>query len=421
MSCWNIAVISHARDEELADQIRKRILQAWDSTPRAAFPLLRHDELDESRVETLDAAVIVAEANRSDAAISHSLATLEEMHVPVLALVDETPKPGSVFEISGALVDGRKESGPVLSARLHGMLHRQREVNLLRRDLAVATRAEGGLWGEVARIQDELHLAAQAQREFLPRELTPLHGVSFAALWRPAAYVSGDIYDVCRLDDDHLGLFVADAVGHGVAAALMTMVIIQSLTTRSLDGAERRIMPPGEVLRLLNERLRRRAQPSRFATAVYGVVNCRTRMLTLAGAGHPPPLLVHGDGRCETLKTNGGLLGVFDDETYDQIEVELAVEDRLLLYTDGFEQAFPSSSERPRGATERYRHEFEELCALGSPQEMVESVNHRLDVQSGSLHQVDDMTLICMHAGPLVPAEPLKATEPVHATSSPPS
>ncbi|MHC4429542.1 MAG: PP2C family protein-serine/threonine phosphatase, partial [Planctomycetota bacterium] len=374
MSCWNIAVISHARDEELADQIRKRILQAWDSTPRAAFPLLRHDELDESRVETLDAAVIVAEANRSDAAISHSLATLEEMHVPVLALVDETPKPGSVFEISGALVDGRKESGPVLSARLHGMLHRQREVNLLRRDLAVATRAEGGLWGEVARIQDELHLAAQAQREFLPRELTPLHGVSFAALWRPAAYVSGDIYDVCRLDDDHLGLFVADAVGHGVAAALMTMVIIQSLTTRSLDGAERRIMPPGEVLRLLNERL---------------------------------PLLVHGDGRCETLKTNGGLLGVFDDETYDQIEVELAVEDRLLLYTDGFEQAFPSSSERPRGATERYRHEFEELCALGSPQEMVESVNHRLDVQSGSLHQVDDMTLVCMHAGPLVPAEPL--------------
>ncbi len=92
------------------------------------------------------------------------------------------------------------------------------------------------------------------------------------------------------------------------------------------------------------------------------------------------------------------------------------------MYTDGFEQAFPASSEGSGSSDKnRYRREFEELCALDSPQEMVETVNHRLDVQSGSLHQVDDMTLVCMHAGPLVPAEPLKATEPVHAASSPPS
>ncbi|MHC4129257.1 MAG: PP2C family protein-serine/threonine phosphatase, partial [Planctomycetota bacterium] len=156
---------------------------------------------------------------------------------------------------------------------------------------------------------------------------------------------SGDIYDVIRLDDDHLGVFLADAVGHGVSAALMTMVICQSLTTRVADGSSSRILDPADVLNRLNQQmLRQRLHPSRFATAIYAVIDCQRRRATVAAAGHPPPLLVHEGGGVDPLTAGGGLLGVFEDEVYDQVEVDLAVDDRLLLYTDGFEQARPPAS-----------------------------------------------------------------------------
>ncbi len=98
---------------------------------------------------------------------------------------------------------------------------------------------------------------------------------------------------------------------------------------------------------------------------------------------------------------------MFDDETYDQVEVELIQGDRLMLYTDGFEQAFPNDPAegdgegRLRKPTRRYREEFLKLGLVGTPGDMIEAICRRLDQQSGSLHQIDDLTLLCLHAGPL--------------------
>jgi sigma-B regulation protein RsbU (phosphoserine phosphatase) len=334
--------------------------------------------------------------------------------VPVLALLDRSPEPGGVFEHAGVMVNDRATNGALLCARLHGMLHRQREVNQLRHEIVMARLSHGGLGEEVAKMHEELQLAAQAQRELLPGELFSLHGVRVAAMWRPAQYVSGDIYDVTRLDDDHLGLFLADAVGHGVSAALMTMVISQSLTTRVIEGDQWRILQPSAVLAGLNTKLiGRTVQPSRFATAVYAVINCRTRHMTLATAGHPPPFLVHRDGSFEVLETSGGLLGIFADQPFDERHVSLAEGDSLMLYTDGFEQAFPTAQEpgRRRAPTKVYREELLGLGRAGDPLRMIEEIAQRLDVQSGSLHQVDDLTLLCVHAGKLAFSEPLTVAQ----------
>jgi len=218
--------------------------------------------------------------------------------------------------------------------------------------------------------------------------------------------VSGDIYDLIRLDEDHIGVFIADAVGHGVPAALMTMVICRSLVTKEITGNTYRLIEPEHVLARLNmEMIRRQGRTTRFATAIYAVVDCRRRTVKLAGAGHPPPVRLLENGSSQTLETRGGLLGVFPDETYDQIEFELAIGDRLLFYTDGFEQAFPDTAEdahQRRVPTRQYRSEFDQLSRLPNAAAMIDAINQRLDDQAGSLHQIDDLTLICMHAGALV-------------------
>jgi sigma-B regulation protein RsbU (phosphoserine phosphatase) len=418
MGYWNIAVIAHPESDSDAGEVGAYLTKMWNSRPAALFKVSSLGELVSSLPDDLDAAVLVVNGLTKSTELLRPLTMLEEHHVPVMALLDESPDAQGVFEHAAVLVESRATPGAVLCARLHGMLHRQREINRLRGDIAVARASHMGLGDEVAKMHEELQLAAHAQRELLPDGLPMAHGVSVAALWRPAQYVSGDIYDVIQLDDDHIGLFLADAVGHGVSAALMTMVICQSLTTRVLEGSSWRILGPGEVLSRLNQQmLRHRVHPSRFATAVYAVIDCRYRRMALAGAGHPPPLLVHEDGRVDPMTTGGGLLGVFDDETYDQVEVDLALGDHLLLYTDGFEQAFPQEGrEAARGRpTTRYRQEFRELCANASPQDMIESIAGRLDAQAGSLHQIDDLTLLCMHAGPLAQSEQVSDPESLAA------
>jgi len=334
---------------------------------------------------------------------------LEDAGVAALLITPGAAAEPPATAPAGALHRSLDCDDAVLCATLEGMLHRQEELIQLRREVSISSRFQGGLQTEIARMHEELQLAAMVQREFLPRELPRLYGVEFASLWRPAHYVSGDIYDIARLDGDHVGVFIADAVGHGVPAALMTMIICRSLLPKVITGNSYRLVEPSDVLSKLNQDLiRRQGRTTRFATAAYALVNCRTRVMRFAGAGHPPPILLPTDGATQHLETEGGLLGVFEDEQYDQIEVSLGVDDRLFLYSDGFEQAFPglqkNAATRPLPNT-RYRRELEALRDAGPPEQMVETISQRLDHQQGSLHQIDDLTLLCMHVGPLVGAE----------------
>ena len=403
MGNWNISIVVCPGTESWARKTRRLLKTTWNSRPEADFRIVKLSRLTQSMMEKLDAVVLLASVKAHQPALVRPLTQLDELHVPVLALLNGAPEPGGVFEHASVLIEDRNTNGSVLSARLHGMMHRQREVNRLQREVAMSRVWHGGLGDEVARMHEELQLAANAQRELLPETLPRLHDVSVATLWRPAQYVSGDIYDVTQLDDDHIGLFLADAVGHGVSAALMTMVITQSLTTRVHERSGWRILDPGEVLSRLNGQLiGRRIHPSRFATAVYAVVDCREHRMAIASAGHPPALLVRTDGHTETLSTSGGLLGVFENETYEQIERPLPPGQRLLLYSDGFEQAFPekgSDGQRGSPRSDRYREEFRKLSEARDPQDMIETIGRRLDLQSGSLHQPDDLTLLCLQAG----------------------
>jgi len=272
---------------------------------------------------------------------------------------------------------------------------------------------QNGLCQQVTKFDEELRFAAQLQREFLPSKLPSVHGLECRALWRPAAYVSGDLYDVIRLDEDHVGVFLADAVGHGVPAALLTVFIRRSLPTKEIFDGGYRIVPPAEALEHLNHEMVESQSDgkARIATAVYAVINCATRHVQLARAGHPQPLLLRQNGDSDWLEPDGGLLGVFDEGDFETLEFQMDEGDRLLLYTDGFELAFPEKIDagRPK-ANSKYEDVFHDVVH-GSLDSVLPNLASRVDQHAGSLHQSDDLTALLVHAAPTSePAENSVAT-----------
>lgn len=357
--------------------------------------------IDDERVKTLDAVLLVVDQPDVATPINQFAAELEEQAVAVMIV----PTPDVAAELAPRLTDVAYVSSGAeplrLLSMLDGLLQRQGEVKRLARELAVARRYNGGLSGEMERINEELQLAATMQRELLPATMPDRLGVRMQALWRPAAYVSGDIYAVHALDEDRIGILLADCVGHGVPAALMTMSLSRSFAIHALAGREARA--PHEVLARLNHDMtQRKTSSSRFATAVYAVIDCRRREMEIAAAGHPPSLLYDPEGNEVEIEGDGPLLGVFKEADFGSRKVDLPAGSTLVLYSDGFEQAFVDADAGVRrGDSAGYKRVFSQLGALGDPARMIEHVEHKLDAASGSLHQADDVTMVCIHAAPL--------------------
>lgn len=305
----------------------------------------------------------------------------------------------------GGLVGAGDDLTPqAIAVALQALLGRQDSVEVLHRELRILSSFQGGVRQEMDRMHEELNLAAVIQQELLPAELPVAEGLEFGVMFRPATYVSGDIYDVAMIDDHRLWFFVADAVGHGVPAALLTMVI-----SRSLRGGAG-IRTPAEAMTALNSDLvRAQRGRSRFATAVCGCIDTRTHEVTLCTAGHPPALVLGGKTQ-RAIESGGALLGVFEGEPYEQETFLLNPGETLLLYSDGFETAFPNASEIAGGSkgkldTQAYLEEFAGLPWLGtnegaSTARAIERLAERVDCQAGSLHQQDDLTALAIGVKP---------------------
>jgi hypothetical protein len=183
--------------------------------------------------------------------------------------------------------------------------------------------------------RQQLRLASQVQRELLPHTLPRFDGVSFSAVYCPRDYVSGDIYDIRRLDADHVAVALVDAEGHGISAALLTVFI-----KRALRGDGRRGGParPDEVLARLNEELLEAdlTEPQ-FAAAVYVLLHLPTRRVELARGGAPYPIVRHADGRCELMRPSGPVVGVMAEASFMAQSFELAAGESLILHSDGLE------------------------------------------------------------------------------------
>jgi len=186
------------------------------------------------------------------------------------------------------------------------------------------------------RMERELEIAAEVQRNLLPSHFPPAPGYSFAGRNVPARHVGGDLYDVLAIDDEHVGLLMADVSDKSVHAALIMAV------TRTLFLAHaRRSLSPREVaLAVHNGILEVSSNDDMFVTAFYGVLNLPTGRLCYVRAGQDRPLLYRAAGGSPLeLDAEGRFLGMLPALRLEERTVNLAPGDLLVAYSDGVPDA----------------------------------------------------------------------------------
>ena len=243
----------------------------------------------------------------------------------------------------------------------------------------------------------ELELARRIQQGMLPETLPQLERFQFAAALRPSTEVSGDFYDIYRLDETHYGFYVADAIGHGVPAALLTIFVKKGIQTRDITPTGYRLLEPAEVLDRLNRDLiSENLSDNPFVTLLYGILDVTNATVRYASAGHPPAMLISREGSVCPMMSDGALLGIFESD-FTTGEVTLEPGSRIVLYSDGIELAVGPDGKRGLDALIEY------LKVDGSVFQSREAFTTRIDEAFDALldddvlagHQ-DDVTLLAL-------------------------
>jgi sigma-B regulation protein RsbU (phosphoserine phosphatase) len=243
----------------------------------------------------------------------------------------------------------------------------------------------------VDNLAEQLRLAGLVQQDFLPTQLPNQDEVRWATIFLPAEWVSGDIYNIVRIDEQHIGFYVADVVGHGMPAALLTIFVKQALVMRETIKNNYHIYSPAEVMKNLNVRMAaQKLSGYQFATCCYCLLNVKTRQLTYARAGHPYPILIRAGGQPQRLEIEGSLLGIFGQAEYTQDSIQLQQGDKLLLHSDGLEP-FISRFDDKGGFN--FSKEFYKIIDLPIV-EMMDKFNTLAQNSKITPSEVDDITMV---------------------------
>lgn len=199
---------------------------------------------------------------------------------------------------------------------------------------------------EQERLRRDLQIARDIQQRLLPEHCPTIPGFEIAARGTSALEVGGDYYDFFWVDEDHLGIVVADVSGKGVYAALVVAMIRSAFRTQAMGNHDVR-----DVLSRVNAFIEADLRRDMFVTCVYGILEISTKKFSWARAGHEPLVVTHNDAAhtVDILSPDGFALGVIGSPDFsDLLEVntiELHSGDRLLMFTDGLTEAMNSQGE----------------------------------------------------------------------------
>ena len=243
---------------------------------------------------------------------------------------------------------------------------------------------------EASRIETELSMATRIQADMLPNIFPAFperDEFEIFASMDPAKEVGGDFYDFFMIDDDHLGLVMADVSGKGVPAALFMMMSKILVNNFAMMGGS-----PAKVLEQVNAQICLNNKEEMFVTVWFGVLELSTGKVRAANAGHEYPILKKANGKFELFKDKHGfVIGGMEGVRYKEYEFLLEKGGTLFLYTDGVAEATNANNEL--FGTERM------LTALNqdpqaAPKTLLSNMRQAVDAFVGDEPQFDDLTML---------------------------
>lgn len=257
------------------------------------------------------------------------------------------------------------------------------------------------------RLEQELIVARQFQRLFVPPSLPAFPQAQFAVNYKASSRVGGDLYDVFDMGNSCVGIFVADASGEGLPAALITAV-----AKMALDAYRQNEYSPRIIMERLNRQVLRNTLDHQFLTAFLAVLDLETMRMKYVNSGHPCPVLFSKD-RFELLDTEGLCCGMFEEPNYEEKEIELRPGDRLMFYTRGIVEMCNDS-----GKAFEHQVMYDHLRRNSEldPSSLVQSLADTFLTHLGGAEQNEDLTLIALRVMPreekeecvVIPSEPMQ-------------
>ncbi len=189
---------------------------------------------------------------------------------------------------------------------------------------------------------DELEYARSIQQSLLPLRNLKFDDVSFVSAYYPCARLSGDFYDIYRIDENSIGMYVLDVSGHGISAALMTMFCNNFIKSPERIVKKYRGLKPHRNLSNFYEEFNKvNFPPEMYMVMMYASYNMNTKVLTYCSGGlNSMPIVIRKNGEMEYLDKSSGfpickMEDVFVPE-YQSARIQLHKGDRVIFYTDGF-------------------------------------------------------------------------------------
>lgn len=248
-------------------------------------------------------------------------------------------------------------------------------------------------WEEQKAIQKELKVSRGIQKTLLPNSTPDIPGIEIHALYKPAKQVGGDYYDFIDVDQNHLGIVVADVAGKSISAAMLMTITRNTLRQQAMLS-----LSPMEVLERTQRFLLPNMAAQFFVSMFYAVFDKRTHLITCANAGHPPLLWYNAQvKKCEWVRPEGIAIGLSRNggRPVCREEKELTLEkgDMLFFYTDGI----PDTT-NVKGATFG-RERIAQLAETAAPKggrQFLTALETDLAAFGRDADQTDDMTAIVM-------------------------
>ena len=318
--------------------------------------------------------------------VKHMRKTIVE---PIDAIAESAAR-YAVDKQSGADVSSHFSSLDIHTGdEIENLVHIMSDMEL---DLAEHEERITKITAEKERIGAELHMATLIQRSILPHNFPAFPDRTEFDLYASmcsAREVGGDFYDFFLIDDDHLGLVMADVSGKGVSAALFMMVSKVILQSCAMLGQS-----VGETLTKTNDAICSNNQAEMFVTVWFGILEISTGKLTAANAGHEFPALRRAGGEFELLEDEHGfVIGGIAGLKYSEYELFLKPGDKLFLYTDGVPEATDAGEEL--FGNERMLDALNKDVSA-SPEKILEEVTQSVNAFVKDAEQFDDMTMMCL-------------------------